>query len=78
MDVAVPQVVQCRATMDGRRLFQSPAALPTARYLLVYHHVCRQTAEQMSRFMNDQPRLADVLALMRTLPPGPIIREALT
>lgn len=35
------------------------------------------TAEQMSRFMNDQPRLADVLALMRALPPGPFIREAL-
>jgi lycopene beta-cyclase len=35
------------------------------------------TAAQMSRFMNDQPGLLDMLAIVRALPPGPFIRAAL-
>lgn len=36
------------------------------------------SAAQMSRFMNDQPTITDLLAIVRTLPPGPLIKAALT
>ena len=35
------------------------------------------TAEQMSRFMNDEPRLADAFAVANALPRGPFIRAAM-
>lgn len=34
------------------------------------------TAEQMSRFMNDEPRLSDAWAVANALPPGPFLRAA--
>jgi lycopene beta-cyclase len=35
------------------------------------------SAAQMSRFMNDQPRFRDALAVASALPPGPFVRAAL-
>ncbi|AKO54359.1 lycopene cyclase [Marinobacter psychrophilus] len=35
------------------------------------------SAAQMSRFMNDQPRWRDALAVASALPPGPFVRAAL-
>lgn len=36
------------------------------------------SAGQMARFMNDQPRWGDALAIARALPPGPFLRAALS
>lgn len=36
----------------------------------------RTTASQMSRFMNDEPRLRDGLAIASALPPGPFVKAA--
>lgn len=36
------------------------------------------TAGQMARFMNDQPRWRDALAIVAALPPGPFLRAALS
>jgi lycopene beta-cyclase len=35
------------------------------------------SAAQMCRFMNDQARLTDILAVIRALPPGPLIKAAI-
>lgn len=36
------------------------------------------SAAQMARFMNDQPRWSDALAIARALPPGPFLRAVLS
>ena len=36
------------------------------------------SAERLSRFLSDQPSLMDMLAIMRSLPPGPFLQAALT
>jgi len=56
-----------------RALHNNPATAPEW-FLSMFSGV---TAEQMARFMNDEPRLSDAVAIARTLPKTKFLRAAL-
>lgn len=60
-------------TVFLRTLQHNPTAAP-GWFLAMF---AGTSAEQMARFMNDEPRLSDALAIVRTLPKTPFLRAAL-